>query len=90
MQETTYWGAFIFHCSQYVILEIKLRINGEFGMYGGKGKYTHGLYGETYKKKQMGMIGADYNKFNLLKTKRRLLYLKTHFVPRSKHFSSRL
>ena len=28
--------------------------------------------------------------FNPLKTKRRLLYLKNHFVPRSKHFSSRL
>ena len=27
---------------------------------------------------------------NLLKTKRRLLYVKTQFVPRSKHFSSRL
>jgi len=25
-----------------------------------------------------------------LNTKRRLLYLKTQFVPRSKHFSSRL
>ena len=30
------------------------------------------------------------NFFNPLKTKRRLLYLKTQFVPRSKHFSSRL
>jgi hypothetical protein len=29
-------------------------------------------------------------KFNLLKTKRRPLYLKTHPVPRCKHFSSRL
>jgi hypothetical protein len=28
--------------------------------------------------------------FNLLTTKGRLLYLKTQFVPRSKHFSSRL
>jgi len=28
--------------------------------------------------------------FNLLKTKRRPLYLKTQSVPRSKHFSSRL
>jgi len=28
--------------------------------------------------------------FNHLKTKRRPLYLKTRFVPRSKHFSSRL
>ena len=27
---------------------------------------------------------------NPLNTKRRLLYLKTQFVPRSKHFSSRL
>ena len=27
---------------------------------------------------------------NPLKTKRRLLYLNTQFVPRSKHFSSRL
>ena len=28
--------------------------------------------------------------FNPLKTKLRLFYLKTQFVPRSKHFSSRL
>jgi hypothetical protein len=28
--------------------------------------------------------------FNLLKAKSRLLYLKTQFVPRSKHFSFRL
>ena len=28
--------------------------------------------------------------FNPLKTKSRLLYLKSQFVPRSKHFSSRL
>jgi len=28
--------------------------------------------------------------FNPLTTKRRLLYLKIHLVPRSKHFSSRL
>ena len=32
---------------------------------------------------------ASYN-LNPLNTKRRLLYLKTQFVPRSKHFSSRL
>ena len=31
-----------------------------------------------------------HQQFNPLKTKRRLLYLKTQFVPRSKHFSSRL
>jgi len=30
------------------------------------------------------------SRFKLLKTKRRLLYLKTQFVPRSKHFSSQL
>ena len=31
-----------------------------------------------------------HQQFNPLKTKRRLLYLKTQFVPRSKHFSYRL
>ena len=31
-----------------------------------------------------------YSGLNPLNTKRRLLYLKTQFVPRSKHFSSRL
>ena len=30
------------------------------------------------------------NNFNPLKMKRTLIYLKTQFVPRSKHFSSRL
>jgi len=30
------------------------------------------------------------SEFNPLKTKRRLLYLKTQSVPRCKHFSSRL
>ena len=33
---------------------------------------------------------AVYSYVNPLNTKRRLLYLKTQFVPRSKHFSSRL
>ena len=33
---------------------------------------------------------TDSECVNPLKTKRRLLYLKTQFVPRSKHFSSRL
>ena len=31
-----------------------------------------------------------HQQFNPLNTKRRLLYLKTQFLPRSKHFSSRL
>ena len=37
-------------------------------------------------------ISTFYDKclINPLNTKRRLLYLKTQFVPRSKHFSSRL
>ena len=38
------------------------------------------------------MFGHEIQKeeINPLKTKRRLLYLKTQFVARSKHFSSRL
>ena len=35
-------------------------------------------------------FGTTVRLLNLLKTKRRLLYLKTQFVPRSKHFSSQL
>ena len=34
--------------------------------------------------------GNGYIELNLLKTRRRPLYLKTQFVPRCKHFSSRL
>ena len=38
-----------------------------------------------------GMTDNKYtSNFNTLNTKRRLLYLKTQFVPHSKHFSSRL
>ena len=36
------------------------------------------------------LTSASVADINPLKTKRRLLYLKTQFVPRSKHFSSRL
>ena len=39
------------------------------------------------------LVHSKYQKFHIfnpLNTKRRLLYLKTQFVPRSKHFSSRL
>ena len=36
------------------------------------------------------VIWFIHKMFNPLKTKRRLLYLKTQFVPRCKHFSSRL
>jgi hypothetical protein len=32
----------------------------------------------------------DWKNINPLKTKRKLFHLKTQFLPRSKHFSSRL
>jgi len=35
-------------------------------------------------------VSVEGNSINPLMTKRRLLYLKTQFLPRSKHFSSRL
>ena len=38
-------------------------------------------------RKKVKLRNPDINPLN---TKRRLLYLKTQFVPRSKHFSSRL
>ena len=34
--------------------------------------------------------GSEFHLFNSLKTKRRLLYLKTQSVPHCKHFSTRL
>jgi hypothetical protein len=37
-----------------------------------------------------GGILAELNVFNLLKTKCRPLYLEAQFVPRCKHFSTRL
>ena len=43
------------------------------------------LYGEATL-----IVYDKYLYFNPLNTKSRLLYLKTQFVPRSKHFSSRL
>jgi len=36
------------------------------------------------------LILSNVKLINLLKTKRRLLYLKTQSVPHSKHYSSRL
>ena len=44
--------------------------------------------GGGYSKKSKDETSMRY--FNPLNTKCRLLYLKTQFVPRSKHFSSRL
>jgi hypothetical protein len=35
-------------------------------------------------------LTSNYEGINSLHTKRRLLYLKAQFVPRCKHFSSRL
>ena len=37
-----------------------------------------------------GLVSPSDTIINLLKTKRNLLYLKTQFVPRSKHFPPRL
>ena len=45
------------------------------------------VYGNKTKKKLFHFMETD---INLLKTKRRPLYLKTQSVPRSKHFSSGL
>ena len=39
---------------------------------------------------QYNTLDKIWNGINPLNTKRRLLYLKTQFVPRSKNFSSRL
>ena len=62
-----------------------------------RGRYTNGnlccyrspyITASTYPAVLMKL--AVVAGLTLLKTKRRLLYLKTQFIPRSKHFSSRL
>ena len=50
--------------------------------------YVNRMYGIKLYKFSLIISGMQY--INPLKTKRRLLYLKAQFVPRSKHFSSRL
>ena len=42
------------------------------------------------KHSKQGESHVEFLNVNPLKKKRRLLYLKSRFVPRSKHFSSRL
>ena len=57
--------------------------------------FTSLSLGQQHKKSRRQFFSYLYIYFvifalNLLNTKRRLLYLKTQFVPRSKHFSSQL
>ena len=59
----------------------------------GKSNYYWTTRGHKPEYHNMNMTLKDQSSnsfFNPLNTKRRLLYLKTQFVPRSKHFSSRL
>ena len=49
---------------------------------------TTGTISKSHRKYLKNVQGK--HEINPLKTKRRLLYLKTQFVQRSKHFSSRL
>ena len=53
---------------------------------------TWGVYGKINLKWIFGGLGrvVDCICLNPLNTKHRLFYLKTQFVPRSKHFSCRL
>ena len=55
-------------------------------------EYIQQTQGKLVSMRVSSVITASrlHNRFNPLKTKRRLLYLKTQFVPRSKHFSSLL
>jgi hypothetical protein len=49
------------------------------------------LIGKSQRTRHLEDVGVESKiLFNLLKTKRRPLYLKTQSVPRCKHFSSRL
>ena len=78
----TFFGVSVFgnlDCRCHVVQSIKIEADSASGIrtvYGVLPKFV-------YKMNGLGEI-------NLLKTKRRLLYLKAQSVPRCKHFSSRL
>jgi hypothetical protein len=75
----TFWEALV-----SVILILKKYMNMWVILNGYRGRVL-GIYSILNGKEAKPSIY-----FNILKTKRRLLYVKTQFVPRSKHFSSRL
>ena len=59
--------------------------------YDGQNQGTANETAEEQEKQHApGVKPVSSQDINPLNTKRRLLHLKTHFVPRSKHFSSQL
>ena len=64
------------HCGIFTNMDCSVKINN-----------TSGITRKVFCIKHIFNAGPDINPLN---TKRRLLYLKTQFVPRSKHFSSLL
>jgi hypothetical protein len=62
--------------------------NAESVRYGRLEEATRSLF--LVKVNEDSVLSVKHRAINLLKTKRRLLYLKTQLVQRSKHFSSRL
>ena len=97
-----YWGPHLTETSQMNILKLE----GEGGGRGDLGPtvciskhskssaWVTSLYCLWWIRQNVNLLKPTghvmHQQFHPLKTKRRLLYLKTQFVPRSKHFSSRL
>ena len=77
-------------CARLLTDEYKIKAQGRCLSFGHKGKAgTTNVRSEYFQKVTYGVEMLLFV-INPLKTKRRLLYLKIQFVPRSKHFSSRL
>jgi hypothetical protein len=76
VKETTWWLRFLTNI---------YNINGQLNKFYEMNDTLLLLKTRLYNRDSMGQ-----SSLKLLKTKRRLLYLKTQSVPRSKHFSSRL
>jgi hypothetical protein len=86
-------------CASFVLFssatfpDITEMLCGQQNSFVGVANKCRDLYGkkEFRKYKMANVVVRDAAQhFNPLNTKRRLLYLKTQFVPRSKHFSSGL
>ena len=70
-----------------ILREVKRRETNWIGHTCLHGKIEGRIEATVRRRRRRNQLLDDINPLN---TERRLLYLKTQFVPRSKHFSSRL
>ena len=82
------WMGFLCFCGMAVIMKAKINKSSVVRVMCKRGLNSFSPLFPSLTHKEGS--GRTWHDINLLKTKRRLFYLKTLFVPSSKHYSSRL